>query len=56
MTPPLDTPHDWFARIARRQAEVEAMGLLEAAKTWHARGECGPAVLAALGVKMEGER
>lgn len=52
--PPLDTPHDWFTRIAQRQAEVQEHGLAEALRRWNARGEIGAAVLATMGVAPAG--
>lgn len=57
MTPePLDTPSNWHLRIAARRAEVEALGLEAAMRLWHARGECGAAVLSVLGVQPETPR
>lgn len=43
---PLDTPPDWFNRIAQRAAEWRDLGPVEAARRWNARGQCGAAVLA----------
>lgn len=47
---PLDTPLDWFDRIARRQAEWRDLGPEQALRTWHSRGEASRHVLNAMGV------
>jgi len=58
MTAPLPPPTlgpQWRADEARRRADRERLGLLDAVRKWHREGELGRAVLEIV-EQMEGER